>query len=108
MTSRLLDTDVDLALSAQAAEQVVSGDPLTGSVELTTLGGLEIGVWEMTPGVATDVEADEVFVVLSGEGTVTFEDGEVIELRPGAVVRLSAGEATVWEVTSTLRKLYLA
>lgn len=108
MTSRLLDTDTDLTLSAQPAEQVVSGEPLTGSVELTALGGLEIGVWEMTPGVATDVEADEVFVVLSGEGTVTFEDGEVIELRPGTVVRLSAGEATVWEVTSTLRKLYLA
>ncbi|WP_017933071.1 cupin domain-containing protein [Nocardioides sp. Iso805N] len=108
MTSRLLDTDADLALAAQPSEQVVAGDPLTGSRELTTLRGLEVGVWEMTPGVATDVEADEVFVVLSGEGTVTFEDGEVIELRPGTVVRLSAGDTTVWEVASTLRKLYLA
>ncbi|HET7801419.1 MAG TPA: hypothetical protein VFL38_13435, partial [Humibacillus xanthopallidus] len=30
----------------------------------------EVGVWEMTPGTATDVEADEVFVVLSGRATL--------------------------------------
>ena len=62
----------------------------------------------MTPGTATDVEADEVFVVLSGRATLTFEaDGETIELGPGVVVRLREGERTTWTVHETIRKIYL-
>jgi len=55
-----------------------------------------------------DVEADEVFVVLEGDATVTFEDGEVIEIGPGAIVWLREGEQTQWEIRSRLRKVYLA
>jgi uncharacterized cupin superfamily protein len=86
-----------------------------GSVELTDrvaelgrFGGLEFGVWEMRPGTETDVEADEVFVVLSGRGTIDFpRTGRRIDLAPGDVVRLSAGDETVWTVTETLRKVYV-
>ncbi len=67
-----------------------------------------MGLWEAGPGTDTDVEADEVFLVLSGAGTVTFEDGSAITLRPGALVRLRAGDRTTWEVTQRLRKLYVA
>ncbi|HET7800281.1 MAG TPA: cupin domain-containing protein, partial [Humibacillus xanthopallidus] len=67
----------------------------------------EVGVWEMTPGTATDVEADEVFVVLSGRATLTFEDGETLELHPGVVVRLHEGERTTWAVHETIRKIYV-
>ena len=71
-------------------------------------GGLEIGVWEMTPGVMTDVEADEVFVVLSGSATIEFADGTAtLRVGPGDVVRLAAGAETVWTVAETLRKVYL-
>ena len=88
---------------------VVSGSPASGVVELGSFGDVELGIWEITPGVVRDVEADEVFVVLSGEGTVRFaSDGEVISLRPGSVVRLYAGERTEWEIRSPLRKIYLA
>jgi len=62
----------------------------------------------MSPGVATDTEVDEVFIVLSGRGEVCFDDGEVVELRPGVVVRLRAGEHTVWTVSESLRKVYIA
>ena len=63
----------------------------------------------MTPGVMNDVEADEVFVVLSGAATVEFAGGsDTLELGPGDVVRLAAGAETVWTVTETLRKVYLA
>lgn len=87
-------------------EQVMAGAPRTGLVELTDA----IGVWEHTPGTSTDIEADEVFVVLSGSATVAFEDPPLppIELQPGAVVRLTAGMRTVWTVHETLRKVYLA
>ncbi|GAB3860993.1 cupin domain-containing protein [Nocardioides maradonensis] len=87
---------------------VVSGSPAAGVVELGSFGEVEIGIWEITPGVVRDVEADEVFVVLSGEGTVRFASGESVELRPGVVVRLDAGERTEWEIRSPLRKVYLA
>ena len=75
---------------------------------LAILGGVEVGVWEMTEGTARDTEVDEVFVVLSGAGTVTFEDGECLELGPGTAVRLRAGERTTWVVTRRLRKVWVA
>ncbi len=90
------------------ADQVVDGDPHTGVAALGRFGGLEVGVWEMTPGVVRDVESDEVFVVLSGAATVEFDDGTpALTLAPGDVVRLAEGAHTVWTVTKTLRKVYL-
>lgn len=100
--------DLDLILEPVPADQSVSGAPQSGAVALDEFGGLEIGVWEMTPGVMTDVEADEVFVVLSGSGSVEFADGSpAMQLGPGSLVRLKAGTSTVWTVTETLRKVYL-
>jgi uncharacterized cupin superfamily protein len=55
-----------------------------------------------------DVETDEVFLVLDGRGTVEFEDGEVIFLESGAVVRLHAGDRTIWTIYEPLRKLYIS
>jgi uncharacterized cupin superfamily protein len=68
--------------------------------------GPEFGVWEAGPGFDTDVEHDEVFVVLSGTGRVEFEDGSTIDLQPGVVVRLAKGDRTSWTITERLRKLY--
>jgi len=93
---------------AVASDQVVKGDPHTGLATLGRFGGLEVGVWEMTPGVMRDVEADEVFVVISGAARVEFADGTpTLTLKPGDVVRLAEGAETVWTVTETLRKVYL-
>lgn len=100
---------VDLPHERVAAQQSVSGAPETGSTALGNFGACEIGIWEMTPGVMTDVEADEVFVVLTGAATVEFTDGSpALQLGAGDVVRLAAGTETVWTVTETLRKVYLA
>ena len=91
------------------ADQVVDGTPTTGSTTVTTFGELEVGVWEMTVGAMRDVESDEVFVVIAGRATVTFDaDDRVMNLSPGSVARLAAGEHTVWTVTETIRKVYLA
>ncbi|HET8896428.1 MAG TPA: cupin domain-containing protein, partial [Protaetiibacter sp.] len=74
----------------------------------TTVDGAEVGVWEITPGVASDVEEHEVFVVLSGRATITFDGRlEPIAVRAGSVVRLEAGMRTTWTVHETLRKVYV-
>ena len=97
---------------SDSSRRVLSADVLAGDAAplatLATLGTAEVGLWEMAPGVDHDTEVDEVFVVLAGRGTVLFEDGERVELRPGVAVRLRAGEQTTWTVTETLRKVYVA
>ncbi|TJZ73238.1 DUF861 domain-containing protein [Rhodococcus oryzae] len=94
--------------TALATELVIDGTPTTAHRKLTTLSDLTIGVWEHTPGTSRDVEADEVFVVLAGDATITFDDGSpAIDLYPGALVRLLAGQRTVWTVRDTLRKVYI-
>lgn len=86
---------------------VLDGTPSTRSAVLDTVGVAEIGVWEITSGTVEDVEVDEVFVVLSGRAVLEVDD-TTIELVPGVAVRLHAGDRTVWTVTETLRKLYVA
>ncbi len=105
-SGRLLEPD--LASVPIPHEPGAPGEPGSGSHVLGTLGGVEVGVWEIGPGTAHDTEADEIFVVLSGRGEVRFEDGATVRLGPGAVVRLREGERTTWIVTETLRKVYVA
>lgn len=99
---------LSLAMAAVPEDQRVSGEPATGSAVLGTFAGLEVGVWEMTTGAMRDIEADELFVVLSGSARVDFADGSAsLDLDPGAVVRLAAGVQTQWTVHQPLRKVYL-
>ena len=101
----------DIAVKHIAADpgDVVSGAPTLGTTTITTLGdsGVEVGVWEMSVGAVRDVEVDEVFFVLAGSAVVSASDSSV-SIGPGDLVRLTAGTETTWEVTSPLRKLYLA
>ncbi len=90
------------------AAQSVRDSPTTGTHALGDFDGLEVGVWEMSPGVMTDVELNELFIVLSGSATVDFADGSPsLQLGPGDVARLASGAETTWTVTETLRKVYL-
>lgn len=110
MSDRLLSPDLlahPLDHVALPAEDVSAGSPTTGVATLAALRDVEIGVWEMSEGTARDTEVDEVFVVLSGAGTVQFEDGERLDLLPGTAVRLRAGERTTWTVTALLRKVWI-
>lgn len=87
---------------------VVAGDPTTAATGLGVVAGAEVGLWEITEGAVRDVEVDEIFVVLSGDGSVSFEDGTVLDLGPGVVVRLHEGERTEWRIREPLRKVYVA
>jgi len=98
---------LDVPLEPVAADQVVAGAPRAGSLGFWEQGGLEVGVWEHSVGVSTDVEADETFVVLRGRARIDVDGGESVEVGPGDVVRLDAGARTTWTVTEPLRKVYL-
>lgn len=90
-------------------ESVVEGLPTAGYTVLDTLGDTKIGIWEMSIGSATDVEEDEVFVVLSGHASIHFAaDDRTIVVGTGDVVRLTAGMQTTWTVTETLHKIYVS
>ena len=111
MASRVLTADAAttrLEHQPLPGDEVVAGVPTAAVHTLTALGSVEVGLWEMTEGTARDTEVDEVFVVISGRGTVAFEDGERVDLGPGVVVRLRAGERTTWTVTEPLRKIWVA
>ena len=101
---------VELEHEPLPADEVLSGTPTAATRTLVTLGAVEVGIWEMTPGTATDTESDEVFVVLSGQATIAFSAAELpdVTVGPGSVVRLAAGMRTTWTVTETLRKVYVA
>ncbi len=108
MSDHVAALALPLELEPVPVAQVVVGAPQTGVAELGHFGGSNYGVWEMTPGSMSDVEADEMFVVLAGKATVHFLDSdETIILTPGSTVRLHEGARTVWSVTETLRKLYV-
>lgn len=102
---------VVLAAEPVAEDDRLAGTPSTGWVDLARVGGAVVGVWEMTAGAMRDIEADEVFVVLSGRASVELvDDGAItrtIELVPGTLCRLAAGMHTRWHVTETLRKVYI-
>lgn len=83
--------------------------PRVGERLLGDVAGATVGIWEIEPSVTRDVEIDEVFVVLSGDATVQFEDGTPdLELRPGSLVRVHTGQKTRWIVRDTLRKVFVA
>jgi uncharacterized cupin superfamily protein len=112
-TARLLSPDVHaealgpvgVSAALETASRALLEPGRGGAVGVEV--GVEVGLWEAGPGTDTDTEADEVFLVLSGAGTVRFEDGSELALLPGALVRLHEGDRTVWEITERLRKLYL-
>nr|WP_245356925.1 cupin domain-containing protein [Paeniglutamicibacter kerguelensis] len=103
---------VSLEHEAVPADQSVAGDPTTAAERLGEIFGVEFGLWEMSAGIMTDVEAEELFVVLSGSATVQVHaangfDAAVLKLEPGTVCRLSEGMRTTWILDEPLRKLYL-
>jgi uncharacterized cupin superfamily protein len=108
--SRVLASDVrvnPLTEVIPAGVEIVADQPTAAVLELDSVGGVDVGIWEMTSGTARDVEADEIFVVLSGAGVLSLADGTTVTLQPGLAVHLAAGEHTEWTITETLRKVYI-
>ncbi|MFH8987492.1 cupin domain-containing protein [Streptomyces sp. NPDC017940] len=100
--------DVELEEEPLDPAQIVSGEPVvTGKVLWESADGKQVrGIWQITPGVVTDTEANELFVVVSGRATVAVEGGDVLEVGPGDAAVLREGDRTTWTVHETLRKAY--
>ncbi|MBT2388573.1 DUF861 domain-containing protein [Streptomyces sp. ISL-1] len=88
--------------------QIISGDPVvTGKVLWESGDGKQLrGIWQITPGVVTDTEANELFVVVSGRATIDVEGGDTLDVGPGTACVLREGDRTTWTVHETLRKAY--
>lgn len=88
---------------------IVSGSPeVSGKVLWESEDGKIIrGLWQITPGVVTDTEANEMFVVVSGRATIEVEGGDTIEVGPGDACVLAEGAKTRWTIHETLRKAYV-
>jgi hypothetical protein len=100
--------DLELEPAPLDPATILAGSPDVSELVLATSedGRVVRGVWQITPGVVRDVEADELFVVVSGRATVEVEDGPTLELEPGVVGVLRAGDRAVWRIHETLRKVF--
>jgi uncharacterized cupin superfamily protein len=100
--------DLDLKPTPLDPETILEGLPEVSELVLDTSpdGRVVRGVWQITPGVVRDVEADEIFVVISGRATVEVEGGPTLELEPGVVGVLRSGDRAVWRIHETLRKVF--
>ena len=79
----------------------------TALTPLASAVGLEAGIWEHSVGSSTDSFGGEMFVVLSGRGTVTCQHGGRIDLAPGVLGVLHDDDVTSWEITEPLRKVWI-
>ncbi|MCF8527218.1 MAG: cupin domain-containing protein [Candidatus Nanopelagicales bacterium] len=98
---------IDIALEPLPVGQCPDGPVSTGLAVLARTDAYEVGVWEHAAGRSTDIETDEVFVVISGSGRVLLENGDVLELAPGTVGVLYAGTRTTWVIDEPLRKVWI-
>lgn len=90
------------------ADEVDSGHPRQGALELGSLNGCEAGIWELRDGAVLDTEVDEVFVVISGGATIELlDEHRTVDVKTGDVMRLTAGTRTRWIVKDHIRKVYL-
>jgi len=85
------------------------GTPVTAARVLHDAGPVQVGVWECTPGgwSITNRPNTEIVHILRGEATITDEDGTVRTLVPGTAVVLPLGWSGRWDITATIRKLYV-
>jgi uncharacterized cupin superfamily protein len=100
--------DVELEPEELDPSQIVAGSPRTSGAVLweSPDGRILRGVWRCTAGTVTDVEQDELFVVLEGRATIEVEGGATLEVAPGSVAVLARGARTTWTVHEPLLKAY--
>lgn len=67
----------------------------------------QTGIWECSPGqFRRQVTRGEVMHILSGECTFTPDDGEPLHIRAGDTVLMSPNTNGIWNVKTTVRKVY--
>jgi len=86
-----------------------AGTPAESAIVLHKDEHVEIGIWECSPGTfpGARIGYNELMVFVAGAGTITTEDGDVREIGPGVVYASLDGWKGTWNVTETIRKVYV-
>ena len=86
-----------------------AGAPQVSTQLIFNEGGIRTGVWECTPGGWPIENRDdtETASIVSGRGVITDADGAERQLTPGTVVTLPKGWSGRWDITETLRKVFV-
>ena len=88
-----------------------SGSPQTATrvLHASADGTLVVGIWECTPGGWSIVDRPdtEVIHLLAGRARITDADGTVHELGPGDAMILPRGWSGRWDISETVRKLFM-
>jgi uncharacterized cupin superfamily protein len=80
----------------------------TSGLTLWEAGDQSSGIWECTAGPSHwTLETHEFVHLLTGRMTVTPDGGEPVDLCPGDTMVFPKGWAGAWDITETLRKVYV-
>ena len=85
------------------------GNPQTSLQILQDADGVEVGIWECTPGgwqILNRVDTETIMIV-SGKAVLTNADGSAVDLVAGVVVVMPKGWSGRWDVIETVRKVYI-
>ena len=106
---RLSDAMTATLESSGPLEEATAHEMLTSSLTLWEDGkGSEAGIWECTPGPSRwSLETHEYVHIVSGHMTVTRDGEDPVAVGPGDSVMFERGWQGTWEITDTLRKLYV-
>jgi len=105
VVSRVTD-DLD-PVTFFSQEQTGGAAISTSLLQSGSIEGVGYGFWEMGVGSAQWTSTDEIFIVHSGRGVLHVAEGEDIELQPGTIVRVTEGDQCRWQITETLRKVWI-
>ena len=85
------------------------GNPQVSAREIFNDDSIQVGVWECTPGgwPIVDRPETEVASIVTGRATVTDADGAEHVLGAGSVITLPKGWSARWDLSKTLRKMYV-
>lgn len=113
MTSPLLTVTAHAELTADLEDWGLragadKGEPVMSGRLLFEGDGVQVGVWECTPG-GWSIENrpdHETVQILAGRALLTNSDGSAVELTAGDVLTLPKGWSGRWDILETVRKLY--
>ncbi len=114
MTTPLLTANASTELHADLEdwgprEGADSGHPRMSGRIFYEGNGIQVGVWECTPGgwAIHDRPDHETVQILAGRARLTDSDGTSVELTQGDVLTLPKGWSGRWDIVETVRKLYV-
>jgi uncharacterized cupin superfamily protein len=85
------------------------GEPMMSGRVFYEGNGIQVGLWECTPGgwAIKDRPDHETVQILAGRARLTNADGTSSELTTGDVLTLPKGWSGRWDILETVRKLFI-